>query len=81
MNPVKFKEHNKVYAKDQDEYLSLPVYEDGEDGGRVIHCWKLSIRERITLLFTGKLWINVLNFGKPLQPIIPMVNDPFNEEA
>lgn len=81
MNPIEFKEQNKIYAKDQDEYLSLPVYEDEEQGGRAIHCWKLSVRERIHVLLTGKLWINVLNFGKPLQPIMPMVNNPFKEEA
>lgn len=80
MNPVKFEEHNKVYAENQDDYIPLPVYEDKEYGGRVIHCWKLSVRERIHILFTGKLWINVLNFGKPLQPIMPMINNPFNEQ-
>ena len=77
MNPIEFKEQNKIYAKDQPQYLPLPVYEDNEQGGRVFHCWKLTFKERIKLLFTGKLWINVLNFGEPLQPIKPMVNCPF----
>lgn len=77
MEPIEFKEQNKVYAKDQPEYLPLPVYEDNEQGGRVFSCWSLSFKERITLLFTGKIWINVLNFKKPLQPIRPMVENPF----
>lgn len=77
MLPIEFKEHNKVYAKDQAPYLPLPVYEDEEQGGRVIHCWKLSIKEKIQILFTGRLWINVLNFGSPLQPIRPMTDNPF----
>jgi hypothetical protein len=80
MNPIKFKEHNKVYAENQEEYLPLPVYEDGEQGGRVFHCWELTFRERIKMLFTGKLWISVLNFGRPLQPIMPMVDSPFKGE-
>lgn len=77
MKPIEFKEQNKIYAKNQPPYLSLPVYEDNDLGGRVIHCWKLSLKERIKILFTGKLWINVLNFKNPLQPILPMINCPF----
>jgi len=77
MIPIKFKEHNKIYAKDQKPYVPLPVFEDEVNGGRVIHCWKLSLLEKIKILFTGKLWIYVANFKKPLQPIKPMVNNPF----
>lgn len=81
MKPVTFKQHNKVYAKDQEPYLPLPVYEDGKQGGRVFHCWKLGWEERFKILITGTLWINVLNFGKPLQPIKPMVDSPFIKET
>ncbi len=77
MIPIEFEGHNKVYAKDQKEYLPLPVYEDEIQGGRVFHCWQLSFKERIKILFTGKLWINVLNFGQKLQPIKPMIDSPF----
>jgi len=77
MKPIKFKEHNKVYSKNQKPYLPLPVYEDDVQGGRVIHCWELTFLERIRVLFIGKLWINVLNFGQKLQPIRPMVENPF----
>lgn len=77
MNPIKFKEHNKVYSKNQPPYLPLPVYEDDEQGGRVIHCWKLSFKERIKILFTGRLWVHILNFKQKLQPIKPMVDNPF----
>lgn len=80
MKPIHFKQVNKVYAKDQPQYLPLPVYEDELQGGRVFHCWKLNFKERITILFTGRIWINVLNFKKPLQPIKLMVNNPFKED-
>jgi len=79
MNPIEFKEQNKVYAKDQKPYLPLPVYEDDVQGGRVFHCWGLTFTERLKILFTGKLWINVLNFGQPLQPIRPMIDCPFED--
>ena len=79
MKAINFPENNKVYAKDQPEYLPLPVYEDNEQGGRVFHCWQLTLKERTKVLFTGKLWINVLNFNRPLQPILPMVDCPFTK--
>jgi len=77
MEPIDFKQSNKTYAKNQEPYLPLPVYEDGEQGGRIFHCWRLSIKERIKILFKGVLWINVLNFKQPPQPIKPMVDSPF----
>ena len=79
MKPIEFKEQNIVFAKDQPPYLPLPAYQDDEQGGRVFHCWQLSFIERVKVLFTGKLWINVLNFHKPLQPIKPMINCPFTK--
>jgi hypothetical protein len=76
MKPVHFREVNKVYAKDQPQYLSLPVYENSSRGGMAIHCWKLSFLERMKIILKGKLWITVLNFGEPLQPIKPTVDKP-----
>lgn len=72
MIPIKFPEHNIVIAKNQPEYLPLPAYSNvgkvGDTTGGVIFCWRLSLKERIVLLFTGKLWHEVLTFHKPLQP-------------
>ena len=81
MKPLNFKEQNKIYAEHQKEYLPLPVYEDDLQGGRVFSCWGLTILERIKILFTGKLWINILNFKKPLQPIKPSVDSPFGKKT
>lgn len=75
MKPIYFKEHNAIFAKNQKEYLSLPVYKD--ENGKVISCWKASIRERIKFLLTGKLWFMVLTFDNPLQPQKPMIDYPF----
>jgi hypothetical protein len=84
MKPIEFKQQNMVFAKNQPPYLPLPAYRyEGEIGIGIIHCWKLSLFERIKILFTARLWINVVTFGKPPQPIRPMVNNPFieNKEA
>ena len=79
MKPIKFKEHNIVFAKNQPPYLPLPAYQDDIQGGRIFHCWQLSLSERFKIFFSGKLWINVLNFYCPPQPIKPMVNNPFKK--
>ena len=80
MNPIKFKEYNKIYSKNQPPYIPLPAYEDDMQGGRIIHCWQLGWRERFKLFITGKLWVYVLNFKQKPQPIKPMVDNPFSEK-
>lgn len=72
MKPIEFKEQNVVYAKDQKEYMPLPAlkFEDGA----VITCWKLSWKEILKLLFTRKVWVTMLTFNKPLQPLLVTIN-------
>jgi len=67
MKPMEFRGVNCVYAKDQSEYLPLPAQKT-EDGA-VKTCWKLSLKERLTILFKGKLYLTILTFNKPLQPV------------
>lgn len=71
MKPIAFSESNCVYAKDQPEYLPLPTYKTAD--GAVTACWGLSLRERLMLLWTGRLWFQVLTFNQPLQPQYPTV--------
>ena len=67
MKPTKFPEQNTVFAENQPEYLPLPVFRDKE--GQVVSCWKLSLKERLRVLFTGHIWLCTLTFNKPLQPL------------
>ena len=68
MKPIKFKEQNVTYAENQSEYLPLPAFKVEGGKGEVISCWQLSITERLRILFTGKLWVCLLSFNKPLTP-------------
>lgn len=69
MHLVKFKGHNVVFAEDQPEYLPLPAYKDPDSQeGEIICCWKLTFKERVKLLFTGKLWHSIHTFNEALQP-------------
>lgn len=78
MKPTKFKQANVIFAKDQPEYLQLPAYK--ADDGRVVTCWKLSMVDRIRVLFTGRLWLGLMTFNNPLQPIIPSTKTLFAKE-
>lgn len=68
MKPVKFKEANVEYAKNQDTYKTLPAYKHDSPRGEVVTCWKFTFIERIILLFTGRLWVVVLSFNNPILP-------------
>lgn len=68
MKAAKFNECNLTFAKDQPEYNQLPAHHTRNDSGQIVFCWQLTFRERLKLLFTGKLWHSVLTFYQPLQP-------------
>jgi hypothetical protein len=62
----------KVYGADQPEYLPLPAWADGH---RVVTRWRLTWRERIVALFGRSLYMEVLTFGQPIQPIFPTFSE------
>ena len=74
MKPIEFDGFNCTYAKDQPEYLPLPVLKTAE--GKVISCWALTWRERLRVLFMGRIWYSVLTFNSSLQPQLPSVRKP-----
>jgi len=79
MKPVAFPEQTHVLGKDQPEYQPLPVHMTPD--GTAVSCWRLSWRERLYLLVTGRLWLMQLTFNQPLQPQIVQVDAPFEVPA
>ncbi len=78
ISPVAFEEANGslVAPRDFDEECgSLPCYRDGK---QVISCWSLSWRDRLKLLFTGRLWLGVAG-GSSAPPVWLDVDRPFGE--
>ena len=69
-----------VLAKNQPEYIALPVakitYSDGTKS--MVSHYRLTLRERLRLLFLGSLWVEQLTFGHSLQPQRPTVYEPFH---
>lgn len=78
MKPIKFKEQNCIIAENQEPYIPLPAHKD--EDGLVISCWKLSFIEWIQIIFTGKMYLGILTFNKPLQPIKCTIRNLFNKE-
>ena len=74
MDVIKFEECNTTYAKDQPEYNPLVAHKT--DDGVVTSCWKLNLKERLGVLFSGKIFLQILTFNKPLQPLKMVVNNP-----
>lgn len=68
MKPIEFPEQNVVFAKDQPEYLPLTAFRNVGGMGEVISCWQLSWRERLRILWTGRMWSSLAMFGRPLTP-------------
>jgi len=74
MDIIKFDGCNVTYGEGQPEYKPLPALR--LDDGEVITCWNPSFRERLKILFTGKIWLNILTFNKPLQQLLMSANRP-----
>ncbi len=77
MRPVKFNEQNIVWAENQPPYLPLPAHTTENE---TISCWSLTVRERLKILFTGRLWLRQMNHGQPLQPQLVTVDTPFAKD-
>lgn len=68
MKPITFKESNVTYAKNQPPYLPLPAWQKKDERGTVVCCWKADFLERLRILFTGRVYLSMLTFNKPLTP-------------
>lgn len=69
MTPIKFKEVNRTLLKPismtDEECYSLPVFTDGSS---CVSRWKLSWKERLSILLFGKIWLVVIS-GKTQPPV------------
>ncbi|UVS11736.1 hypothetical protein NXX51_17660 [Bacteroides thetaiotaomicron] len=72
MKPKKFQEANVVYGEGQPEYKPLPAHKTKE--GQAIFCFELDEAERKKIAETGELWVSLLTFNQPLQPIFITIN-------
>lgn len=78
MKLTTFPEQNATIAKAQPPYIPMPVHVSYDDQGRMVCCWKLSLVERLQVLFTGKVWHQILTFYQPMQPQLLTISKPRN---
>ncbi len=76
MDLIEFPEMTVIYAKDQPQFRPLPAHQRMDRTGTITCCWYLTWRERLQLLFTGRIWHSVLTFREPLQPQRLSVDKP-----
>lgn len=81
MTPIKFRQANRNLLKPDsmtdEECSSLWVY---TDGAKCISCWKLGLKERLSALIFGKVWLAVLS-GKRQPPVwLDCTKSVFEEE-
>ena len=69
MKPINFPQSTKVLQKpstmSDNECSSLHVWNDGK---QCVSCWKPTFKERMNILFGGKVWLGVLS-GKTQPPV------------
>ncbi len=74
MEPIEFKEANAELQKPalttDKECGPLPVFRDGK---QCISCWRPTWRERLSILWYGKVWLSVIG-GKTQPPVWLMGN-------
>lgn len=71
-----FESQEVIYAKDQPQYTPLPALKCNDETGTVITKWRLSWRERIQVLFSGSIWLYLMTFDRPLQPVLLRTTEP-----
>lgn len=72
MKPIEFEGVDVTYAKGQSEYLPLPTQWINEN--TILTCWELTDEEIKVLKKTKKLWLGVMTFRNPLQPLLLSTN-------
>lgn len=58
-----------VYAKDQPQYLPLRALRSDDPSGRVVTRWTLTDEQRKDIANGKDIFLMLLTFGQPLQPI------------
>lgn len=79
MKPIEFEGANCVYGEVQPEYYQqyyqpLPAHKD--DDGTVVTCWQLEPGDLERIKKTGCVWLSLLTFNEPLEPVLLLSEKP-----
>jgi hypothetical protein len=73
-------EHEVVYAKDQPEYLPLRSLRSNNRNVYVMSRWTLTPEQRKAVADGADIFLTLMTFGEPLQPILLAVSDNPNAD-
>lgn len=68
-----------VYAKDQPEYIPLRTLRSNTAEARVLSRWALTPEQREAVAAGADIYLELLTFGNPLQPILMSVGEMGSE--
>lgn len=69
-------EHKEVvYAKDQPQYVPLRTLVGDDRDRRVLSRWEPTAEQRKAIAEGADIYLQLLTFGNPLQPILMLVSD------
>lgn len=71
--------HEVVFAKDQPQYVPLRCLRGARPDGEVMSRWSLTLEQRKAVAEGADIFLSLLTFNGPLQPIIMAVGDTPNE--
>ena len=63
-----------VYGAEQKEYIPLPAVRC--EHGVVTTRWTMTWRERIRVALHGNIYVQILTFNAPLQPVKVRIDEP-----
>lgn len=70
MNSITFPEVNKVFAEGNEDYEAHCFIGNSRKGGQnIVSCYRLSFRERLLVLVTGRIWVNITSGNGKLYPM------------
>ena len=73
MRPIKFRHANLTLKGPKGGNIQdLPAWSNGT---YCVSCWRMTWRDRLTALFSGKLWLWVMS-GRTQPPVVLSVEDP-----
>ena len=75
MKPTDFDGSNTAFAKEK-EYIPLPAHRANGTEGIITTCWRTTWRERIRIAATGRVWLQVMSFNQPPQPLLMSAERP-----
>ena len=70
-----FEQKEVVYAEDQPEYIPLRTLVSNDLRKAVLSRWEPTPEQREAIAGGADIYLQMLTFGQPLQPIIMLVSD------